>query len=59
MKRISEYAAEVESAIRALGLSERRPESLYAPVEYALEAGGKRIRPVLLLMTFLFSEISE
>lgn len=51
MKRISEYAAEVESAIRALGLSERRPESLYAPVEYALEAGGKRIRPVLLLMT--------
>lgn len=51
MKRISEYAAEVESAIRALGLGERCPESLYAPIEYALEAGGKRIRPVLLLMT--------
>lgn len=51
MKRISEYAAEVESAIRELGLGERLPESLYAPIEYALEAGGKRIRPVLVLMT--------
>ena len=51
MKRISEYAVEVESAIRELGIGSRRPESLYAPIEYALEAGGKRIRPVLLLMT--------
>lgn len=51
MKRISEYAAEVESAIRELNIGERKPQSLYAPIEYALEAGGKRIRPVLLLMT--------
>ncbi|MDE6010026.1 MAG: polyprenyl synthetase family protein [Muribaculaceae bacterium] len=51
MKRISEYAAEVESAIRALGLGQREPQSLYVPIEYALEAGGKRIRPVLVLMT--------
>ena len=51
MKRISEYAVEVESAIRALNLGERKPVSLYAPIEYALEAGGKRIRPVLLMMT--------
>lgn len=51
MKRISEYAVEVEEALRALKLGERKPVSLYSPVEYALEAGGKRIRPVLLLMT--------
>lgn len=50
MKRISEYASEVEAALLALGFSERHPASLYAPIAYALEAGGKRIRPVLLLM---------
>lgn len=27
-----------------------QPENLYAPVEYALSAGGKRIRPILCLM---------
>lgn len=42
---------EVEFAIRDLKIGERSPRSLYTPIEYALEAGGKRIRPVLLLMT--------
>lgn len=51
MKRISEYASEVEASLLALGFSERKPSSLYAPIAYALEAGGKRIRPVLVLMT--------
>ena len=51
MKRISEYVADVEAAIRALAYGERAPRSLYSPIEYALEAGGKRIRPVLVLMT--------
>lgn len=50
MKRISEYASDVESALRQLNISSRRPASLYAPVEYAMEAGGKRLRPVLTLM---------
>lgn len=31
---------------------ERRPESLYDPVRYVLSAGGKRIRPVLMLMSY-------
>lgn len=51
MKRISEYAADVEAALRALTFGERKLDSLYSPIAYALEAGGKRIRPVLVLMT--------
>ena len=51
MKRISEYASDVEARIRDLKLGEKSPASLYTPVEYAMEAGGKRIRPVILLMT--------
>lgn len=31
---------------------ERSPKSLYEPVEYVLSAGGKRLRPVLLLMAY-------
>lgn len=50
MKRISEYSADVESAIRNLKFPGGNLESLYAPISYGLEAGGKRIRPVLVLM---------
>ncbi len=32
--------------------NERSPKSLYEPVEYVLSAGGKRLRPVLLLMAY-------
>ena len=28
----------------------RHPEGLYAPIEYVLAMGGKRLRPVLMLM---------
>ncbi|MCH5306484.1 MAG: polyprenyl synthetase family protein [Prevotella sp.] len=31
---------------------ERKPHSLYEPVEYVLSLGGKRIRPVLMLMGY-------
>ena len=31
---------------------ERKPEGLYAPVKYVLALGGKRIRPVLMLMAY-------
>lgn len=30
----------------------RKPESLYAPIQYVLSMGGKRIRPVLMLMAY-------
>ena len=31
---------------------ERKPQSLYAPIRYVLSIGGKRIRPVLMLMAY-------
>ena len=50
MKSISEYASDIESAIRSLDLPKGNLKNLYEPIEYGLSAGGKRIRPVLLLM---------
>lgn len=31
---------------------QRKPESLYAPIRYVLSLGGKRIRPVLMLLAY-------
>lgn len=31
---------------------DRNPKSLYEPIEYVLSLGGKRIRPMLMLMTY-------
>lgn len=41
----------VEDAIANLPL-EREPQGLYAPIRYVLSLGGKRIRPVLMLMAY-------
>ena len=37
---------------RSNELKERNPELLYQPIEYSLEMGGKRLRPVLLLLSY-------
>lgn len=50
MKRISEYNGFFEEGLLSLRLAERKPASLYAPIAYAMEAGGKRLRPALALM---------
>jgi geranylgeranyl diphosphate synthase, type II len=45
---------------RSVGLNARHPAELYAPIDYSLGVGGKRLRPVLLLMAFnLFSDEIE
>lgn len=44
LETINKYIAELSYT--------REPHSLYAPVEYVLSLGGKRIRPVLMLMTY-------
>ncbi len=31
---------------------DRKPESIYAPIKYVLSIGGKRIRPVLMLLAY-------
>jgi geranylgeranyl diphosphate synthase, type II len=48
-----EYAAYKQAVERALGeaITEQKPESLYEPMRYILAAGGKRVRPVLTMMS--------
>lgn len=41
----------VNTALTALAYN-AQPDGLYAPIRYALSAGGKRIRPVLMLMAY-------
>ena len=50
MKKISDYAAEAEMALRELKISEKEPQPIYEPISYALGSGGKRLRPGLLMM---------
>lgn len=47
---VDRFRAEVEAALQTL-VPEREPNSLYAPAQYVLSGGGKRLRPVLLLLT--------
>ncbi len=39
-----------EAEIRSLAFHSDKPEGLYAPITYGMQAGGKRLRPTLLLM---------
>lgn len=50
MLRISEYSSMAEAAIRALSLPSGKFEGLYSPISYSMQAGGKRLRPTLVLM---------
>lgn len=51
MKSLSDFSLAVEEAIAARDYAARNPENLYQPIAYGLLKGGKRLRPVLLLMT--------
>lgn len=50
MKSISEYSADIESALRGIVYPNEELKTLYEPIQYGLSAGGKRLRPVLVLM---------
>ena len=50
MQTIDDYRVLIETAIKNLKFPEGKLDSLYSPIKYALSAGGKRIRPVLVLM---------
>ncbi len=41
----------IESALQSVHYPEK-PEGLYEPISYVLQAGGKRLRPTLLLMAY-------
>ena len=51
MNSSTELLAMVNEAIANLPL-EKEPTGLYAPIRYVLSMGGKRIRPVLMLMAY-------
>lgn len=51
MKRISDYTLMVQEALAKIEYKGGDLERLYGPITYAMSAGGKRLRPVLLLMT--------
>ncbi len=49
-KRYSEQVAEIEAALSALRLDKSKPYGkLYEAMEYSLLAGGKRLRPLMLI----------
>ena len=47
MKSIAEYSAIVNAGITRFEYDE--PKSLYEPISYTMDGGGKRLRPVLTL----------
>lgn len=51
MYTLEELQQMVNSAIDNLPAS-REPRGLYAPIDYVLSLGGKRIRPILVLMAY-------
>ena len=48
-QKISEYVDIINSALDSIEYP-KQPDSLYAPIRYELSLGGKRIRPVLMLL---------
>lgn len=51
MKTIPELLQQIENALQSVPYPSR-PEGLYEPIEYVLAAGGKRIRPLLTLLSY-------
>lgn len=51
MYSIDQLTSKVATALAELPF-DRKPEGLYAPIKYVLSMGGKRIRPVLMLMAY-------
>ena len=54
-----ELLKKVNAALEALPY-DRKPSKLYAPIKYVLSLGGKRVRPVLMLLAYnLFKDDPE
>lgn len=51
MKDLSQIAEIIEAEINNISYL-KDPENLYLPIEYTMEFGGKRIRPILLLISY-------
>lgn len=49
MNKITEYQKQIEQALKGKAYGSN-PKELYQPIEYIMSLGGKRMRPVLVLM---------
>ncbi|MDD3859021.1 MAG: polyprenyl synthetase family protein [Bacteroidales bacterium] len=49
MHNDKEFLVIINNSLDKISL-DKQPENLYAPIEYSIEVGGKRIRPILCLM---------
>ena len=52
VQRSSDYILQQVNDYLAHLPYDRKPASLYEPVQYVLSLGGKRIRPVLMLLSY-------
>ena len=50
MHRLEKYNTFIEEEIKRMAISNLTPAGLYDPIDYAMAAGGKRIRPALTLI---------
>ena len=51
MKTKTELPAQLEDYLASVDL-QREPRNLYAPISYVLSMGGKRVRPLLMLLAY-------
>lgn len=51
MKAFSDYSASIEKTIQELSFPGGELDALYQPIKYGMSAGGKRLRPALMMMT--------
>lgn len=53
----SELLQHIEESLMARGFESKAPQGLFAPIDYTLKLGGKRVRPLLTLLACrLFSD---
>lgn len=51
MTTINDYVSAIEHALSAELETHKEPSELYAPIHYLFQGGGKRIRPLLVLLS--------
>ena len=60
MYSLEQCSLQVEERLKQMSIGGKTPAGLYEPIDYAMAAGGKRVRPVLTLMACnLFSNHIE
>lgn len=58
MRTLLEYQEIISNHFKTISF-QKKPKSLYEPIDYILSLGGKRIRPVLTLMTAEIFDVSH